>query len=448
MNRNIQEIEYTVLGTALRRPETVGEIVAAVTEADFAYQSTAGLYETIRALHLRGVPIDRVTVLHETGPDFEAVVEEAEKHHTDNIGYYCEMLHECSRLGAIQGLAMELYGADTLSQADPILDKLNRTMVSRQRLEVLTAREAARQFLEAMTSGKRPEYLPWGLKGLDDLLLCELGDFVLLGGYASSGKTLLSLQFAAIWAQKYRVGYFSLESSNRKLTERMICHLGQVPLRAIKTRDLRPDDAVRLTKAAKILNGLQIDFISASGMSVRDIQAKALSERYQIIVVDYLQIATEASRSRYEEVTAVSIGLHKLAQTHGIMVFALAQLSRPEKVKGKYLHPDMSSFRESGQLEQDADIAMLLYPDKLEDYRSDRILKIAKNKEGEKDRLTLRLYGSTQTFEQVKEDVGQQLRDAGRKAKALNHVQQDLFGPVADDEATPFDGVDEGEARA
>ena len=106
--------------------------------------------------------------------------------------------------------------------------------------------------------------------------------------------------------------------------------------------------------------------------------------------MDYLQIVTShEGRSLYEQVTAVSKGLHTLAGSKRIAVIALAQLSRPEKVKGKAAPPTMASFRESGQIEQDADVAMILYPSDPNDNRSARVLKIAKNKEGERGKIDL-----------------------------------------------------------
>lgn len=442
-NENIAQIEYTVLGTMLHQPDCVGEVVASVTAEDFGWRSTAGLFEAFSSLHLRGAPIDRVTLVHETGPDFEVVVEEALKYQTDDIRSYCGLLHECSRLRAIQGIASEIFSADKLSQVDPLLDKLNRMMVSRQRVDVLTAREAARQFLRDMAGGAKPDYLSWGMRSLDRCLLCELGDFVLLGGYASSGKTLLSIQLAAQWAQKYRVGYFSLESSNQKIVNRMICHLAQVPLRVVKTREISREDADRLNKAARELDKLQIDFIAANSMSVRDIQAKALSERYQIIVVDYLQIANGTGKSRYEEVTATSIGLHNLAQSNGILVLALAQLSRPEKKDGQLVPPSMASFRESGQLEQDADVALLLWPEDPNNNKSRRILKIAKNKEGERDKFFLDFNGSTQTFTPDGNAVARELQNVGKAAKAKSRARQSGFQPVDENGPTAFDAKED-----
>ena len=149
-------------------------------------------------------------------------------------------------------------------------------------------------------------------------------------------------------AKKYRVGYFSLETNKSKLIDRAMSHLSQVPLRKIKEEDLNDADWAALAAAGTALASLSIDFIDASGMSVRDIQAIALNKRHQVVVVDYLQLVIDSGKGRYEQVTNISQGLHTMAQSNGIAVIALAQLSRPEKTNGKLQPPTMSSFRESG----------------------------------------------------------------------------------------------------
>ena len=278
--------------------------------------------------------------------------------------------------------------------------------------KVTTLREALAEVgVPDPGTGKRLEYIDiddiqpdprnfYELSGIDELaanieLFVEPGDFVVIGGYASSGKTMLSLQMALVLAERYRVGYFSLETSPGKLFARLIAHRAGVGLKQIKHRDLAPGEVDRLTRAATELDKLPLELVQAGGMSVSDIQAVALAKRYEVIFVDYLQLADAPGSSRYEKVTAISIALHTLAQTHGITVIALAQLTRPEKSKGKPPPPSMQSFRESGQIEQDADVAMLLYPEDPDDNNSRRILKVSKNKEGEKLKLELEFDDAT-----------------------------------------------------
>ena len=176
-------------------------------------------------------------------------------------------------------------------------------------------------------------------------------------------------------------------------------------------------------------------------MTVRDIQAVALNKRYQVILVDYLQLVTDNGKGRYEQVTNISQGLHTLAQANGITVIALAQLRRPEKENGKPKPPTMADFRESGQIEQDADIAMLLWPSDPNDNRSRRVLKIGKNKEGERLKLELDFDGATQTMKVAEPTPGEQYRELHRKIRQAGKANsgQVTFTELKDsDDDLPF----------
>ncbi|MBD5169262.1 MAG: hypothetical protein HDT20_03960 [Oscillibacter sp.] len=440
----LSAIQYGILGYMLVYPERVGEIMTRLTAEDFDAAPARGLFEAVSRLHFAGAPIDPVTVAREAGADYEPAVDEALRQTASDGLYYCDLLREGAQLKRIQGCAYDLAGAETMEAAGKTIDYLNSLVTLRKQTEVVTAHDAAADFIRRMSRETKPEYMSLGMPELDRLLFIEPGDFILVGGYASSGKTLLSLQFALELAKKYRVGYFSIETNTRKLTDRMIAYLAQVPLAAIKECCLDPEQARRASHAARTLDKLPLDLIHAGGMSVRDIQAITLSKRYQVIFVDYLQLTSAQGKTRYEQVTGVSIGLHTLAQSHDVAVFALAQLSRPEKTEGKkLLPPNMSSFRESGQLEQDADVAMLLWPSDPNDNKSARKLKIAKNKDGGRDTFSLDFNGATQTLS-ISATNGKSVpayyAEEGRKAQQRNRkTQQSGFQPVSEDEDTPFD---------
>lgn len=443
MGLSLSAIQYGVLGHMLVYPEHVGEMMTRLAAEDFDSQPTRGLFEAISRLHFAGNPIDPVTAAREAGEGYDVAVEEALNYTASDGLYYCELLREGMQLKKIQGCAYDLAGAETMEAAGKTIDYLNSLVTLRKRTEVVTAHEAAADFIRRMSRETKPEYLSLGMPELDKLLFIEPGDFILIGGYASSGKTLLSLQFALTLAKKYRVGYFSMETNTRKLTDRLIAHLAQVPLSDIKDCFLDPEKARRASQAARTLDKLPLDLIHAGGMSVRDIQAITLNKRYQVIFVDYLQIVSSQGKTRYEQVTNISIALHTLAQSHDVAVFALAQLSRPEKTEGKkLLPPNMSSFRESGQLEQDADVAMLLWPSDPNDNKSARKLKIAKNKDGGRDTFDLDFNGATQTLSISAtggKSVAAHYAAEGRKAKQ-RVPQQSVFKPVSESGPTPFDG--------
>lgn len=416
---NLTRIEYIILGTLLNEPECVGEVVANLAPEDFSMLATRGLFDAISALHFRGAPVEPVTVLQEAGQDYEAVVRDVLDLSTaaSNVPYYCDLLRESGKLRQIQTEAVAITAAETLGEARDHLDRMNGLMVTKKSVKIINASQAALDFYGRQESQDKPEYFTWGIRELDESLCAELGDFIVVGGYPSSGKTLLSLQFAAGLATKYRVGYFSLETSPRKLTDRLMSHLSKVPLVRIKRRDLNEADWAALAETGARLATLQLDFIDAAGMSVRDVQAVSLNKRYQVVVVDYLQLLTDGAKGRYEQVTNVSQGLHTMARSNAMAVLALAQLSRPDKIQGKPQPPSMSSFRESGQIEQDADIALLLWPSDPNDNRSHRILKVGKNKDGERLKLELEFDGATQTMKVAEMTQGEKYRKIHREIK-------------------------------
>lgn len=439
---DVLELQYAVLGSMLTRPECVGEAVSLLTAEDFDTLATRGLFEAISRLHFAGAPVDPVTVLREAGEDYAAAIQEVSGRSASDVPYYCGLLREEMQLRKVQSCAYDLVSAETLEAAGEVVDLLNSLFSLRRKVDVVHARDAALDFIQRLSRQERPEYISLGVDWLDSRLFLELGDLVLLGGNASSGKTLLSLQFARKLAERYRVGYFSLETGSKKLTDRLISHMGQISFNHIKDMELSEEEAKRAVSAARRLDRLFLDFVPSSNMSVQDIQAVTLSRRYQVIFVDYLQIVQSKGQTRYEQVTNISIALHTLAQSHGVLVIALAQLGRPEKVDGKAIPPSMSSFRESGQLEQDADVALLLWPSDMRDNSSSRMLKIGKNKDGERGTLELAFDGAMQTMSPLPEeetgvDVAAYYAAVGRKAKRRSAGRQIGFQDLPDDNSPP-----------
>ena len=186
-------------------------------------------------------------------------------------------------------------------------------------------------------------------------------------------------------AGQKRVGYFYFENNDRKLFERLVASTALVPFGKIKRNDLTEEDYKTIIELQQRLTDPALDFIDASGFTVMDIRSIALSRHYDNVIVDYLQkIRGDRSRrnlSDFERVSSISSDLQDFGKQTGVTVVALSQLSRPEKKDGKAHAPGLSSLRQSGQIEQDADVVMLLYRE--DDTNPTRTLKLAKNKEGE-----------------------------------------------------------------
>ena len=437
----LSQTEYAVIGALLIDQSGIGEVVEKLKPDALSIKPLRDVYEAIVKLHFDSSPISAASVLNAVGADYEPIIKQSVEFAPfarSDVPFYAGVLMEQSRLGRIKATAAELAASETMEAANASMGALNGLMVTRSAVRAVSAEDAATEFCSRMTA--TPEYLAWGVPAIDGKVFAERGDLILLGGYPSAGKTLLAVQFALCLSNTYRVGFFSLETSARKLTDRVMSHMSQIPLTKIKRRDLNDADWVAIAAASSELSKLQFSIVEASGMSVHDIQAVSLNQRFDIIFVDYLQLINEKGKDRYETVTNISQRLHTFSQSSGVAVIALSQLSRPEKQTGKPKPPTMASFRESGQIEQDADVAFILYPSDPDDNYSTRILKIAKNKEGEKAKIEFDFDGATQTMRVHELTKGEKYREV-RKAIAeagKNCVGQVKFAEIKESGDLPF----------
>ncbi len=438
--------EQSILGAILIDARCLGEVLSEVKAEDFGTPTYRTIFRICQKLFTEGTPVDPVTVLHAGGGAYDAklLAELMEITPTAaNVIHHCRALNETNTLNRLAELGHQLSVDDiTLEQSRELAASINGLLVERQTAGVSTSADVAAEFVRRHSpDAVRPEYIPLGFPELNKSIRASLGDFLILGGLPSAGKTLMCLQMAVAMAQKYRVGLFSFETSREKLTDRLIAHLAKLPLSKIQDNDLSDADWAAVTQATVRLSSLPLDIISAAGMGFNDVQAMALSRRYQVIIIDYLQLIQSPERDRYTAVTRISMQVHTMCQRHGIACLGLAQLSRPEKIKGQPIPPSLSSLRESGQLEQDADAVILLYPASPRDNRSNRIVKVAKNKDGERVEFTLRFDGATQTLSSIPETPGQHFERIQREIKQASNTQLSPPGWVQEamqGEALPF----------
>ena len=239
---------------------------------------------------------------------------------------------------------------------------------------------------------EKPKYIPSGIPVLDKHLHLAPGNLFIIGGRPSAGKTALSLQMACEQARRgLRVCYFSLETDPRTLTNRIIANRLAVPLAEVKAKTVPQHELDRLAE----LHKLPLFIRSASGRGVGWVKAQAQRMKAQVVFIDYLQLLADGkAKDRYQAITGISIALHELAQTTGILVVALAQLNR----NAAHAAPSTADLKESGQLEQDAD-AILLLSDDGEQYRA----SLDKNKEGRIGILPIAFDKECQRFLEVEE---------------------------------------------
>ncbi len=414
------QAQASVIGSMLIDEDAVGPILAELDPRDFIYTDYRRVFLAFRKLFTDGTPPDLVTVLDELardkGTDYDKVAKLLEQCMTAtptsaNWREYARIVRETARLSQIQTLCQELADCTDLDQASKVVAKLNDATVSSRRVEEVSMEQALVEFYARQK--EKVDYLPWGLSKLDRVLRVGKGKFIILGGYPSDGKTALALFFAWVQSQKRRVGFFSLETDQYELTERLVATVAQVQMQRIIDRTIQPKEYERLAAKADEITKRNLRLIPASGLDAQEVISLAAARRYDVIYIDYIQILGDDDEEEYKRITQFSRTLQRGAKRLGITVVALSQFNRadaptpPKPKKGQegpipVKAPSMRALRGSGQLEQDADAILLLYrpfPDK--DKNPARCLDIAKNKTGRRGSIDLEFDGVTQTFHQV-----------------------------------------------
>ena len=388
------QAQYSVLGSALLEADLVPRVLTETSVQDYS-GACRTVYTALHQLFSAGKPIDVVAVADILGEKYHNFLADLMRitPTAANVGYYIETCKEQSKVLALRDLGVNLTQVESRDQAQQLLDQANALMAQRPRFQAVSMLDALRRFADRADCPKT--YLHWPIAELDNEIYTEPGDFIILGGYPSAGKSALALQCAAYWAKHKRVGFYSLETGSDKLFDRMVAMLVGIPMQDIKQNRLKPDDWTRFATASTDIGNLQLELIPAAGMTPTDIKATALARRHEIVIIDYLQLLQAPGNSRYEQVTNVSLSLHTMAQSMGITVMALSQLARAGKGGDG---PTMASLRESGQIEQDADLILLLYLEKQDGPEGPRLLDVAKNKEGTCPGIKLDFDGPRQRF--------------------------------------------------
>lgn len=395
--------QASVIGSMLIDERCIPGVVAHVNEGDFTGEYRT-VFRAIMELFHEGAAIDPVVVLHRLGDiaDYRARMAEWMDNTPTarNAVIYAKALREQNILNRIREVGMKLTGTVQLSEARELLEEAAELAADKQSSRIFTMAEAMREFADRHSG--EVSYLSWPIRELTDELQTEPGDFVIVGGRPSTGKTALTIQCAFHWAKTCKVGYFSLETDRRKITDRLVAHAARINKTRIRRNwmDDRDWEAYARSSSIEIIPR-RLELINASGMSVSEIRAYTVMRGYNIIVIDYLQLIEEPGRSATETTTAISKKLHTMAQSSQVTVVALSQLSRIDKQNPRYA--TMADLRESGQIEQDADTILMLNPmdPKKPVQGQNRLLRVEKNKEGELCDIELEFEGQYQTFKKA-----------------------------------------------
>lgn len=401
--KDLVAAQASVIGSMLIDEKTLGPVLGQITAEDFISEPYRKLYFAIRKLFSAGEAVDPVTVVNalsgDTSVDWYDLVKGCLEvtPTAANVGVYVPIMRQQARLEHIRHLGGLLQVCQDEDTAREYIAQLEGHLVDNPRMRTVNMEQGLADFLERQKTKER--YYSFGLKELDDRMYIGRGKYVLIGGYASHGKTAFALSVALTLAKEYRVGFYSLETDDRTLHDRLVSTMAKISMGRIKRREMMQEDYDELTRISPQYISRKLEVIMAGGCTVEDIYSHAQAHRYDIILVDYVQlIRGTQGRGRTEEITSVSIGLHIKAQTTGITVIGLAQLSRPDIKGNEQKPPRMKDLRESGQLEQDADAVLMLYKEEPDNPHSRRVLSIEKNKEGEVGQVFLSFDGDIQTF--------------------------------------------------
>lgn len=385
------DAEQAVLGALLLDQNAVYRVSSTLRPEDFYQAANRLIYAAALALHDAGQPVDLVTVTEQLRRD--NLLEKAGGAvyiasltdlvpTTANVEHYARIVEEKALLRTlilVSGRIAEM-SYDESDEVPRLLDQAEHMI-----LELSTRRGAAvfaqlRDILLKAWESIEAAYankgglsgLPTGFIDLDNICAgLQPSDLIILAARPSMGKTALALSIAYQVARAESalpVAVFSLEMAKEQLVQRLLSMEAQVDQYRMRTGHLREEDWERLTDAAANLNDLPIFIDDTAGVSVREIRAK--SKRLQgekglsLVIVDYLQLIESRRRTenRQQEIARISRSLKALAKELNVPVVALSQLSRAVETRPNK-RPQMSDLRESGSLEQDADVVIFIYRD-------------------------------------------------------------------------------------
>lgn len=391
------EAEQSVLGAILLRSQTLDQVADLLTPADFYRSSHGDIFQGMLDLWSRGEPVDLVTVtalLKERGrledvggPVFLAALSE----HVGtaaNAAYYARLVHEkavlrrlleCSQNIAQACLAPVEDVEEFLDRAESEIFRVAESKIrfGFQPLGSLVEEEVAT--LEAIWQKEKGRItgVPSGFPDLDQLTAgFQQGDLIIIAARPSMGKTALALNIAfnAAYTGGVPVAFFSLEMSKEQLVRRLLSSVGEIDASHLRRAFLTGEEWQKLQEAASFLLECPIHVDDTPAASVLEVRSKArrlrAEDKLGLIVVDYLQLmkgGPDAS-SREQEISEISRSLKALAKELGVPVIALSQLSRKVEDRKPKI-PELADLRESGAIEQDADVILFIYRDEV--YHAD-----------------------------------------------------------------------------
>lgn len=423
------ESEQSILGSILLDKEAIITVTETIKPEDFYKEAHKIIYECMMKLNNKNEPIDLITLTEELKKQghlediggisyitsLSTIVPT-----TSNVKYYADIVKEKSVLRKLIRVSNDILnlGYDSSIKVEDILEKAEKQIfdISQEKSSedfqtINSVLMDTYDMIEKLYTNK--EDITGITTGFDDLNKKTNGlqrtDLILVAARPAMGKTAFSLNLVQNAALKgdASVAVFSLEMSKEQLVQRMLSAQSHVELKKIKTGNLDENDWPRIIDAMSVLSNANIYIDDTPGIKIGELRSKCrklkIEKGLDLILIDYLQLmeGDGGNESRQQEISKISRSLKIIAKELNCPVVALSQLSRAPEQRSDH-RPMLSDLRESGAIEQDADIVMFLYRD--EYYHPDSERKnigeiiIAKNRHGETGSVELVWLGEIQKF--------------------------------------------------
>lgn len=418
------EAESTVLGGIINNSEKLNEVEDILNQSDFYMEKHQLIYSTMKELSNRGISIDLVTLSNELNTNKKInkcggmtylTSLSGTSNFGENIISHANIVREKSERRRLIKAGMKLiedsYDGDINQVSSAMEMALDSVADKNKDGEMVSIGDALQDAItnieDKFKDGSRILGKTTGFKSLDNTISgLNKGDFIVIAARPSMGKTAFALNIGQAASREGNVGIFSLEMPEEQLMQRFLSARCLIPFQTIKTGKLSPAEFERISTGAADLANRNI-FIDDNSTSLSDIKARCRSLKKKhgldVVIIDYLQLleTSEKTYSREQEIAKISRELKKMAKKLEVTVIALSQLSRATEQRADK-RPMLSDLRESGSIEQDADVVMFLYRDEYydEDSSSKGISEviIGKNRNGQVKTINLAWRGEYQRF--------------------------------------------------
>lgn len=425
------DAESSTLGAMLIERDAIAKVVEVINPSDFYKDSHQSIYGVIFHLFENGDPVDLITVTEELKKRNQLEAVGGVSYLTAlinsvptaaNVEYYAYIVKEKSELRNLiySGTSIVQMGYEAKESVEEIIDKSEQLIFS------IAQRRTKRDFmpLKSILTGtfEKIEELyarkahvtgvPSGFKELDYYTAgLQPSEFIVIAARPSMGKTALALNIARNVAvkEKLPVAFFSLEMSRDQMVQRLICSEARINAQRLRTGHLEEADWPHITRAMAVLSEAPIYIDDSAAVTVLEMRSKArrLKVKYglELLIVDYLQLIRGSRRieNRTQEISEISRQIKGLAKELNIPVIAISQLSR-EVEKRVDKHPFLADLRESGAIEQEADVVAFIYRDEYYNPNTDKVniaeIILAKQRNGPTASLELVFLKEYTKFEE------------------------------------------------